>query len=562
VAAKIFTPPGEGTCSKKCLVTLTDLDSIAVVVIDGEDWARASKPGCTNRDPVDGGLAQDESCTLRCKDGYYFIDEIKDGYGEEQNGVIKVTCNNDNAGKELPVQCVPIERDIEDYDVPGSLQSEIMLWVDASFSESVVGGNGVGVVRDVSGKGHHLDGIVDKPTVTEDGDLKWLKFDGNAALGRNSAESMGNLKTLFIVFKPNEAITSVQTKGLLSLEKDFENAEAQCGRGIFLGGFPEQEIYGASVGGITAAGGSGDDCGINDGGEEASSMWKSGNTELASPVLHSGGTYLIVLSSAINGCNGAMAVNVTRIGKDSSKILQGAEIAGRGYDWQCRLARGSARMGPVPVFSVVLGKAKTAYRPQIDIPAVSAQWPAWHNNGNEDLWNVGIVQDFYDGLHNSVYYLSTVSKKRFANRWKEKFYKFRYLLRDNEGKHHIYCLNSWTEKGPCAEWDELDSVPTKKGWSRQWTAYDRNDLKLYDFLRETANIQWTFLREKIDLYESGDKNIAWARWSFAGDSVDSSGPGVKHFKGRIGELIMFKEQLSIEQVNRVRVKLIDKWREE
>jgi hypothetical protein len=112
----------------------------------------------------------------------------------------------------------------------------------------------------------------------------------------------------------------------------------------------------------------------------------------------------------------------------------------------------------------------------------------------------------------------------------------------------------------CTHWPSLDSEPTKKGWSRKWTAYDRNDLKLYDFLRGIANSQWTYLRNQIDSYQSGDKDIVWAKWQFAGDTLPASAPLDKYFKGRIGELIMFSNQLSNDQVTKIKNELIEKWK--
>ncbi|MED5465305.1 MAG: hypothetical protein VX699_11675, partial [Myxococcota bacterium] len=159
--------------------------------------------------------------------------------------------------------------------------------------------------------------------------------------------------------------------------------------------------------------------------------------------------------------------------------------------------------------------------------------------------------------------LKQCERKKLINKYTNKGVKFQYLIKDVDGRNDFYCLNSGTD---CEEtWVEKLSFSMTSTNSR----HDYKEISYYEtssnvmlqtFLKAAAQEQWDYFRDEVDKKEGADADITYTRYYFGEQEIEATQAENHFFKGRIGELIMFSDELSNDEVTEIRKKLIEKWK--
>ena len=208
------------------------------------------------------------------------------------------------------------------------------------------------------------------------------------------------------------------------------------------------------------------------------------------------------------------------------------------------------------MFSVVLGKAKTAYRKDNTI----AKWEqvGWQDEVN--LNQISIHNEIKPYVANQVEGLKEWERMKLIKKYVQHGVTFDYFIRDVDGTAHFYCLNSG---GDCQLWganrNGYDRVrDTKTSWYNGY--YDQfGNTRLQQFLKDAAQVQWDFFWGKVNHHE-GEADINAVGHYFASQAIPATESTEHFFKGRIGELIMFSNQLSDAEVTKIKDKLVEKWK--
>ena len=253
-------------------------------------------------------------------------------------------------------------------------------------------------------------------------------------------------------------------------------------------------------------------------------------------------TYLIILRWKEGWCGEGTAIAVYEDGE----LERSEENTG----YQCRAHSNTYQMSDVPVFSVVLGKAKPAYRRANSTTA----WVEAKVLDEVNLNQVSIHSDLKTDLETEVDGLKEWERMKLIQKYRKDGVTFDYFIRDVDGTNNFYCLNSWDDCGlwPSSSRNDYTSVRDLKT-----SMYVSGELQ--QFLKNAAQEQWDFFKDKVNQHE-GEADINAVGYYFASQAIAKTEHADHFFNGKIGELIMFSDELSNDEVTQIREKLIEKWK--
>ena len=141
---------------------------------------------------------------------------------------------------------------------------------------------------------------------------------------------------------------------------------------------------------------------------------------------------------------------------------------------------------------------------------------------------------------------------KLIKKYKDEGVTFDYFIRDVDKGWNFYCLNSG---GDCGLWGH-----NRNGYTsvRDLKTNKYVSGELQQFLKNAAQEQWDFFKGKVNQHE-GEADINAVGYYFASQAIAKTEPADHFFNGKIGELIMFSEQLSDDQVTKIKDELVEKW---
>jgi hypothetical protein len=538
-------PSGSSTCNTACLIVLDDPGSIAV-----------DSGSCTANDLT---LEPGESCSLECKDGYYFNSSASDGDDMTAAGTTTVRCPPDGKGT-FNMKCLSRERNINTY-IPGAgsvEKSRLMMWIDASHGVNLDANaqNSVSEVFDLSGLENHLQqdaGVTkvrswsqgEKVKDVEDDNYKKITKQGlqftKSSLARcpdGCGSSIGTLKTLFVVFKPNSSInyhSDGSFQGLLGFG-------GSCGHGIHFGEYLHTENR-DSTEVITVVGARDGSC------LAQTSTWRSDT----SPSMIAGKPYMVVLRWQESRTPSSMGVqllggdNMTCTGCGPKSNSPMVEKSGVRDVRVSNLGLGYARQHPKTV--------------SWQVGSYSERWDDTHSHlptGDYDKFDLfqSEVRREVDALVDDM---TNSQQAALLKHYKENGFSLRAKCYETQGTNNDYCLNMDGVTGGSG----CNASPKKKtyesgGFSAQGT--------LKGWLNKAIMDQWDYFKDWVE-DEEGSINIQRLETKITFPPVElvfpttnyDAGSHRKSFDGDIGELLMFSNDLTESQTQSIIKYLAKKW---
>jgi len=396
-----------------------------------------------------------------------------------------------------------------------------MLWVDASDSDYMkMDDTTVEKLYDLSGNNNHLV-AGNEVTIDNDG---WVK----GRLDYEGGTSLGQLKTLFIVFRPNvdiDATSEDSSMGLLAFNPASEQSVGVVhGEGIHLGEYIHgQGTYLREV--VTAVGG---------GWGNLATTWRAKNE---SPVMTADKSYLIVLRN--DGGTMSIRLEGTHSQCDLSASC-GTKESHMGIppgDWRTNA------MVPINIGSLGLGYAK------------KKEW----------TWKHYTIETQMNGYEDDDYGLFTDAGEKQNIAVDEAFNDLTFLQEESllewDGNPEIQ-LHCQENDGCCSNtnycWGVAWWSPCNYKYHEVASKVTRNT-GLGNSFKNAITAAWREFRRRTEI-EEGEINILklQSRVFFPTRILDPSID--EDFNGRIGELLMFKKTLTEGEVESIIGKLKTKWK--